>query len=220
LKRVAVGQPMMSIQEIISDLDARLARLRADSDRHRDHRHIRSRQFCAEEFWTGIMKQLIDRVSLGVDGWFRRLISGRPHFIVGTDEDPYLYRWYLLPRNRRLNIYLHKFLRDDEDSALHDHPWWFVSLVIRGRYTEIVEGGQIERSAPSLAYRPAEHRHRVVLDGVAKWNRIPCWTIVITGRSKRTWGFWCPKGFVPWHQFVETNAEGNDTARRGCGEFS
>src|SRR6185369_13137745 len=102
-------------------------------------------------------------MEIGVN-WLRRLLSGKPHFVIGGHEDPYMLRWYLIPRNRRLNIYLHKFMRDDEDRALHDHPWWFISLVLRGAYTEVTDAGETRREAWSLAYRPATHRHRVVLD--------------------------------------------------------
>ena len=68
--------------------------------------------------------------------WLRRLMSGKPHFIIGGVDDPYLLRWFLIPRNHILNVYLHKFLRSDDDRALHDHPWWFVSIMLRGRYLE------------------------------------------------------------------------------------
>ena len=58
----------------------------------------------------------ITLVALGRD-WFKTLISGKPHFVIGGADDPYMLRWYLIPRNRRFNIYLHKFLRDDDDRA-------------------------------------------------------------------------------------------------------
>lgn len=156
--------------------------------------------------------------------WLRTLFSGQPHFTIGSSDAPYMLRWYLLPRNRVLNMYLHKFLRDDDDRALHDHPWWFLSLMLKGGYFEIVPhptvaGGNtaISRRAGSLAFRRATHRHRVVLfapTGVKE----PCWTLVVTGRKNRTWGFYCPKGFVPWHQFVAQDDTGN--VGRGCGEMS
>lgn len=158
------------------------------------------------------------------EGWLRRLISGKPHFIIGGADDPYLLRWYLIPRNPFFNIYLHKFLRDDDDRALHDHPWWFVSLILKGGYSEVVgtvdwQGHRTERriyrAAGNLVFRPATHRHRVVLwrDQVA-YKPKPCWTLIVTGRKKRTWGFWCPKGFVPWFDFVAQDDEGN--IGRGC----
>jgi hypothetical protein len=56
--------------------------------------------------------------------------------IVGKAGDTYMRRWYVLPKNRWFNIYLHNQVRDDEDSELHDHPWWNVSLVLKGGYWE------------------------------------------------------------------------------------
>lgn len=154
--------------------------------------------------------------------WLRILFSGKPHFVIGGAESPYMLRWYLIPRNRRLNIYLHKFLRDDDDRALHDHPWWFVSLILKAGYWEVVphpDGGPgntvLKRKWGSIAFRHAKHRHRVVLfapTGISE----PCWTLVVTGRNSRTWGFWCPKGFIPWHQFVDADDTGN--VGRGCGD--
>ena len=38
--------------------------------------------------------------------WLDMLLSRQPHQIINNSQHPYLQRWYLLPRNRRLNIYL------------------------------------------------------------------------------------------------------------------
>lgn len=143
--------------------------------------------------------------------WFLRLLSGKPHFVIGNLHNPYMFRWYLIPRNHWLNIYLHKFLRDDDDRALHDHPWWFISFLIWGRYDEHTDSALIRRKSPSIAYRPAERRHRIALI-----DNKPAWTIVITGPKSREWGFWCPKGFVPWYQFVKRDNSGE--VGPGCGE--
>lgn len=152
----------------------------------------------------------------GLLGWFRQLLSGRPHQVIGGD-DPYLLRWYLIPRTGWINVYLHKFMRDDDDRALHDHPWWFVSLVIRGWYYERVhDRGIVSRFAGSIAFRRATHRHQVMLPREAGTDRpVPCWTIVVTGPRSRTWGFWCPQGFVPWTEFLDPNDE--NRAGKGCG---
>lgn len=42
--------------------------------------------------------------------WFGKLIRGQHHLAIGGEDDPYLLRWYLIPRNKRLNIYLHQFI--------------------------------------------------------------------------------------------------------------
>jgi hypothetical protein len=46
---------------------------------------------------------------------------------------------------------------------------------------------------------------------------IPAWTLFITGRLKRDWGFHCPKGWVPWWQFTDTTTGGNQVGA-GCGD--
>ncbi len=144
-------------------------------------------------------------------------------FAIGGRDDPYLLRWYILPRNRWFNLYLHKFCRDDDDRALHDHPWWFLSLMIHGMYTEIIaqdmdsgDGRGFVHSAPSIAFRHAEHRHRVVLERDGVGNVVPCWTLVLTGPRVREWGFWGPKGFVHWKDF--TGGEQGERVGTGCGE--
>lgn len=159
---------------------------------------------------------------LAILKWLKTLFSGEPHFRIGSPESPYLLRWWLIPRNPWFNIYLHKFLRDDDDRALHDHPWWFVSLMISGGYVETrplpspYGTMEFERHAPSIAFRHPTDRHRVALFKDKEGKSLPCWTIVLTGRASRTWGFWCPKGFVPWHEFVDQDDKGN--VGKGCGD--
>lgn len=135
--------------------------------------------------------------------WLRKLVTGKPHFVIGDDpESPYLIRRYLIPRNSLLNVYLHKFLRSDDDRALHDHPWWFVSIILKGGYIEWVPGSEFSfRYAPSIAYRRATHTHRVELFSDNKGGLKPAWTIIVTGRKVRHWGFHCPQGFRIWEKF-------------------
>lgn len=148
-----------------------------------------------------------------IRNWFK------PHFVIGSPADPYMLRWYVVPRNPFLNVYLHKFLRSDDDRAKHDHPWWFVSLLISGGYIEHLERDgvtqTIYRGSPSIAFRRATDRHIVELyedfDGEGPF---PCWTIVITGPRIREWGFWCPNGFVPWQEFVDGRDHGQ--VGKGC----
>ena len=111
----------------------------------------------------------------------------------------YLLRWHLIPRNRWFNIYLHKFIGNDDDRALHDHPWWSFSIRLRGVLREhYKKKGQFlwvtnNRIPPLFCYRPATFAHRLVLVG----NK-PAWTVFITGPRKRDWGFHCPKGWQHW----------------------
>lgn len=124
-----------------------------------------------------------------VNKWFWGWMSGGPHFVVGSPESPYLLRWYIIPRNDWFNVYLHKFLRDDDDRAMHDHPWNSLSILIVGRYIEQTAAGRKLYKAGSVIRRKATHTHRVeLIDGK------PAWTLFLTGPKVRDWGFHCPQG--------------------------
>ena len=160
-----------------------------------------------------------------------------PDFIVGGDADPYLLRWFLTPwrelyravpaeqrswwqRAARClaglapNLYLHRFLRSDDDRALHDHPWFWCSLLLRGEYTEhtIAAGGVHRRRiyrAGSLRIHGPWFAHRIEL------HAGPCTTLFLVVGRCRTWGFHCPNGWRPWQVFTDPATKGA-TVGRGC----
>lgn len=153
----------------------------------------------------------------GLWGWVRGWLAGGPHFVIG---DSYVLRWYIWPRNKWLNLYLHKFQHDDDDRALHDHPWWFISWMLKGSYVEIVQSPPagwpaIARGWLSIAFRPATHAHRVVLPRDSEGQPIPCWTLILTGPVIREWGFWCPKGWRSWREYT-AGVEDYGQTGRGC----
>lgn len=139
-----------------------------------------------------------------------------PDVIIGGHADPYLLRWYLIPRNPLFNIYLHQFLRSDDDRALHDHPWINASLLLDGSYTEhtIAAGGihcQTVRNAGDVVLRGAKTAHRIEL------HAGPCTTLFITGPRVRAWYFHCPeRGLVHWRDFVDARDEG--AVGKGCNQ--
>jgi len=131
-----------------------------------------------------------------------------PDFIIGDPADPYLLRWWLIPRNRWFNVYLHHFLRSDDDRALHDHPWWNVSILLKGIYREHTPNGCAWRISPAIKFRWARSAHRIELtDG-------PCWTLFLTGPRIREWGFLCPHGWRHWREFTSPINKGE--VGRGC----
>lgn len=173
----------------------------------------------------------------------------QPDFIVGADnpDGAYLLRWYLTPwrtwynkipgheqtlwqrfvNNCLPNVYLHQFLRDDDDRALHDHPWAWCSILLRGGYTEhTIEQGGIHRrtlrEAPSIKISGPRRAHRVeLLPAWHPWSKKPlsfkqlCWTLFITGPRVRAWGFHCPeRGWVHFRDFTDPTNTGK--TGRGC----
>lgn len=137
--------------------------------------------------------------------WGRR----PPDFIIGPPDAPYLRRWWVIPRNRFFNIYLHQILKSDDDRALHDHPWVNVSILLSGSYVEVTPAGSYLRKAGSWVFRRATAAHRLVVEA----DR-PVWSLFLTGPVIRTWGFHCPKGWRPWREFVNERDSGQ--VGRGC----
>lgn len=153
-----------------------------------------------------------------------------PDFIIGGADRPYMLRWWLIPRNRWFNIYLHKFLRDDDDRALHDHPWWNVSILLRGAYLEVTP--DLAKAATphtriaelptrtrwhgvgSVVFRRATACHRLALPARPDSSPEPCWSLFITGPRVREWGFHCPHGWRIWRDFVASADKGS--IGRGC----
>lgn len=136
-----------------------------------------------------------------------------PNLNIGGEDDPYLRRWYVIPRNRWFNIYLHNIVRSDDDRALHDHPWINCSIILKGRYFEMrpTKGATtsvIERRTGSVVFRRPTSSHRLIVD------QDGAWTLFVTGPRVREWGFWCPKGWVHWKDF--TAGPRGETVGRGC----
>jgi hypothetical protein len=141
----------------------------------------------------------------------------QPDFVIGGPAAPYLRRHWLLPRNRFFNVYVHEFLRSDDDRALHDHPWLFnASWIIAGMYIEHSPRGSALRWRGDFKFRWGAAPHRVELLDDFIGSSVPCWTVFITGPVVRTWGFHCPKGWVPWREFVDDRDAG--VVGKGCGE--
>lgn len=129
------------------------------------------------------------------------------------DGDVYLDRWGW--RCPLFGIYLHRMSAPDPGIDLHDHPWPFVSLILRGGYTEErAESRDAPKWAAWAAAWPGTCRrgveftwragtvHRVRVDEchrIISLCRTPTWTLVLTGRRFRQWGFYEPAasgGFV------------------------
>jgi len=139
--------------------------------------------------------------------WFHNLLVtvfdyfGRYRIINDRiDQEPYLERYYLFLKEREdfpFNIFLHRFIKSDPDD-LHDHPWSFRSIILKGGYWEYTKQGKFWRGPLSYRYNPAETFHRVELD-----KNIPyCWTLFIPGKRVKDWGFDTEKGWVQHEQYL------------------
>lgn len=181
--------------------------------------------------------------------WLWRIRLNRADLYIGGRENPYLLRWHLVRKDRwPVNVYLHRMLRDDDDRALHDHPWWFVSIILWGGYIEIAprdmrtwvlvrRRGQrfvldtvtrVNWMWPQLVldtvtrecgpgrilFRRAEDAHRLMLRRPAHLGG-ESWSLVITGRPTRPWGFYCPQGWRDAREFANFTGD-ESTIGKGC----
>lgn len=155
------------------------------------------------------------RLLAHLSAWLRHRILATafkrpPDFIIGDQARPYLLRWWLIPRNRFFNLYLHEFRRSDDDRAHHGHPWLCnASWVLAGGSTEhTIEAGGVHHrrrlTMGAFRFRWGASPHRIEL---AEGTR--CWTLFFTGPRIREWGFYCPeRGWVHWRDFTAPDNAG------------
>jgi hypothetical protein len=148
--------------------------------------------------------------------WYHKLAASRkPDFVIGDPDNPYMLRWWVIPRNKLFNAYLHKFLKSDTDTALHDHRYVNVSILLEGEYIEheILAGG-VRRAtkyvAGNVKFRLPSAAHRIEIAPGAF-----CWSLFITGPRVREWGFHCPNGWRHWKEFVSLEGS-NSNVGKGC----
>lgn len=114
----------------------------------------------------------------------------------GTD-DIYLHRLRII-QTPLFALYLHKIMGPDIDRELHDHPWNFIPIILRGGYVQENEDGLYSSfSAGTYRYMKAERAHRIV-----RLYRIPTWTLCFVGHRRRDWGFYTDHGWVNYKEFL------------------
>lgn len=101
---------------------------------------------------------------------------------LGLPECPYVIRWRI--ETPLGSVRVHHWLGPDDDRAFHDHPWWFLTFVLKGGYTDVSPTGRQHLRAGAVHFRRALHQHTVVPDPGGAW------TFLVTGPKVRSWGFW------------------------------
>jgi len=130
--------------------------------------------------------------------WFEKLGNKRnPNLIIKNEGETYLTRWWLIPRNRFFNIYLHKISVSDEPT-FHDHPWNFFSFVLQGEIFEhFIRGGRLCRENHFYFRRKDKFHFLEMVD------QKPVWTLLITGRLTQKWGFLSEHGWIPFDKYED-----------------
>jgi hypothetical protein len=133
-------------------------------------------------------------------------------YVIGDPADPYLIRWRLF-ECPWFRIYFHRILKSDGDRDLHDHPYNFVSLIVKGYYWEKTQipnpkftHGMTRYGWLSINRKKAHESHQIVLERDYLGFPITAWTLMFAGRRLRTWGFHTEEGFIPYDDYLATGA--------------
>ena len=94
------------------------------------------------------------------------------------------------------SIKLHRILISDDD-CMHDHPWSFISFILKGGYVEHTPFGKKLYGFGSILWRPAPTIHKLEIFQ-------PATTLVITFKRVREWGFYLPSGWKVWYQYIRS----------------
>ena len=158
---------------------------------------------------TGNQKRKATRMFKALLNFLDRL--GRKRIIMDrADNEPYLERYYVFLKDRTwfpFNVFVHKFLKSDPDDV-HDHPWPYATLILKGGYWEWVpifdkSGKQFSETAiwrgpGSFRMCSANSFHRIEID-----PNVECWTLFMPGPQKREWGFLVKNKWIPNGEYLQ-----------------
>lgn len=150
--------------------------------------------------------------------WIIRFARRTPFFHL----EGYMERWWFVrpcwwfPSGVRV----HHILRSDNDRCLHDHPWPYMTIILRGGYYELtdavysrwdgVEHAMLAKwyGPGSILFRRSTHKHRLILPA----NKT-AWTLFFMGPYQQGWGFYTPEGKVPWREYLNGDYVANAEAK-------
>lgn len=159
-------------------------------------------------FFNGLQK-------MGKDGRVRWALMRSFDIPCGFDEqggDLLYLRRLRIVQTPFGGIYLHQINEPDKDYDPHDHPFNFVSVILKGGYDEIVgdphkwwQAQTVWRNRWSVHRMPITQAHRIL-----NLHQSPTWTLVLVGPRHREWGFWRRTGsgspiFIPWQNYHEVS---------------
>lgn len=130
-----------------------------------------------------------------------------PDYSTEDSEGDYMTRWRII-QTPWGGIFLHKFEMPDPRPTLHDHPFAFFSIVLRGGYeeqrrdTHIYDPAREDTRTYSYPRRVRLFNYMPLraLHWISKLERTPTWTLVFVGPRDRVWGYLDRNG--KWTDFL------------------
>lgn len=181
------------------------------------------------KLFAGAFERIVNRL-------IERAIETPYYHLINNDGTPYMDRYWVVPyveagthgsdgtgpvsfkgrpfawMMQKLDIAarVHNIRSSDDDRAHHDHPWPYLTIVLRNGYWEkrpvydkdgaYLGDSRVWHGPGSIILRSADSWHRLeVAEGK------PAWTLFITGKYVQKWGFLADavkKIKVPYNVFL------------------
>jgi hypothetical protein len=109
-------------------------------------------------------------------------------------------RWRLLS-TPWFSIYIHGIYKEDEDLHLHDHPWNYLSIILRGYFSEKTLDYDVITDAKSKEWKSRRIEEKVVgpssfikrkaetFHKIQKLHSKSVYTLFFVGKKFREWGY-------------------------------
>lgn len=141
--------------------------------------------------------------------------------LTRKDGRVYLNRWGI-EWKRFGGIFLHKMEAPDPGEDMHDHPWTFWSLILRGGYREdVAHAGSIHWNDVRHKWLSIHRMRKSQCHQIMALNKTTSWSLVVHGPIRHDrdhldspWGFFTPRGWVDSHTYDNTRRDGMVEERR------
>jgi hypothetical protein len=158
--------------------------------------------------------------------------------LVGNGDCPIMLRHRAIVAG--YTVRLQRWYPGHQDVHVHNHPWWFLSIVLRGGYVDdsrcrscdnsgLMSGddaymmGMVEECTAcdgrggglDLLRAPTIRFRRPEHAHSVIVSQKGCLNVLITGREELGWGYWVGRRFMDWAAFAFA---GHDTAACHDGE--
>jgi hypothetical protein len=116
--------------------------------------------------------------------------------------DVHFKRWEIL-KTRWGSIWLHAIYKADTDKHLHNHPWDFTSIVLKGSYIEQTQKGINFQRPGKINVRDGSEYHKIL-----QMETPVVYTLFFASKPKRLWGYDVDGRFIDHETYREMKNKG------------
>ena len=122
--------------------------------------------------------------------------------IKSKEGDVHFKRWQIL-KTPFGSIWLHAIHKADQDKHLHNHPWDFISVVLKGSYKEMTQQGIKFQTPGKINVRDGSEYHKIL-----EVESEVVYTLFFVSKPKRLWGYDVDNRFVDHEKYRDMKNKG------------